>query len=252
VTITGTDFDGVSSVKFGSTNASFTFNSETSISAVSPPGIGTVDVTVTTPAGTSPISSADQFGYEGIAPTVTKVEPKEGFIEGGTQVTITGTNLSGATAVKFGSTNATTFAVNSETSISAVSPPPTESGRAVNVTVTTTPGGTSAISPVDEFTYFVGCEAALRPEVTSVEPSAGPAGATVKVTGLHFSEVACGVANHVRRIIFGPQVASFMAGEHEGEEIATAPPGTGTVDVRVEMDLGRTSPISSADKFTYN
>jgi hypothetical protein len=64
VTITGTGFTGATAVKFGSTNAqSFTVNSETSISAVSPKGKGTVDVTVTTPAGTSPTSAADQFTF---------------------------------------------------------------------------------------------------------------------------------------------------------------------------------------------
>ena len=54
VTITGTGFTGVTAVKFGSTAASsFTFNSGTSITATSPAGTGTVDVTVTTPKGTS-------------------------------------------------------------------------------------------------------------------------------------------------------------------------------------------------------
>jgi uncharacterized membrane protein len=38
-------------------------NSATSITAVSPKGKGTVDVTVTAPAGTSPTSAADQFTY---------------------------------------------------------------------------------------------------------------------------------------------------------------------------------------------
>jgi uncharacterized membrane protein len=38
-------------------------NSATSITAVSPKGRGTVDVTVTTPAGTSPTSAADQFTF---------------------------------------------------------------------------------------------------------------------------------------------------------------------------------------------
>jgi hypothetical protein len=40
-------------------------NSATSITAVSAEGKGTVDVTVTTPAGTSPTSVADQFTYSG-------------------------------------------------------------------------------------------------------------------------------------------------------------------------------------------
>jgi IPT/TIG domain-containing protein len=65
VTISGTGFTGATAVKFGSTEVSFTFNSETSISVVSPAGTkGTVDVTVTTPDGTSAITSKDHFKYK--------------------------------------------------------------------------------------------------------------------------------------------------------------------------------------------
>jgi hypothetical protein len=149
VTLTGTGFSGATEVRFGSTNAtSFTVNSATSITVVSPAGTGTVDVTVTTPAGTSPISSADQFTY---GPTVTKVEPSQGPRGGGTTVTITGTGFTGATAVKFGSTSATTFTVNSATSITAVSPKVKRAGT-IDVTVTT-PAGTSPTSSADQFTY---------------------------------------------------------------------------------------------------
>jgi alpha-tubulin suppressor-like RCC1 family protein len=68
VTITGTAFEEVLAVKFGSANAtSFKVNSEGSIMATSPPGSGTVDVTVTTPAGTSAPSSADEYSYVHVA-----------------------------------------------------------------------------------------------------------------------------------------------------------------------------------------
>src|SRR5271157_1108113 len=65
VTVTGTGFTGATSVKFGTTAAtSYTVVSATSITAVSPAGsAGTVDVTVTTPSGTSVISASDQFTY---------------------------------------------------------------------------------------------------------------------------------------------------------------------------------------------
>ena len=65
VTITGTGFTGAKAVKFGSVAAkSFTVVSATSITAESPAGsAGTVDVTVTTAAGTSATSSADDFTY---------------------------------------------------------------------------------------------------------------------------------------------------------------------------------------------
>jgi alpha-D-ribose 1-methylphosphonate 5-triphosphate synthase subunit PhnH len=39
--------------------------SSTSLSAVSPPGsVGTVDITVTSPTGTSPATAADHFTYK--------------------------------------------------------------------------------------------------------------------------------------------------------------------------------------------
>jgi hypothetical protein len=54
VTITGSGFTLASSVHFGSTLAAgFTINSDTSITATSPAGTGTVDVVVTTPLGVS-------------------------------------------------------------------------------------------------------------------------------------------------------------------------------------------------------
>ena len=66
VIITGTNFTNATAVNFGSTAASsFTVNSATSITATSPAAksIGVVDVTVTTPNGTSATSAADQFTY---------------------------------------------------------------------------------------------------------------------------------------------------------------------------------------------
>jgi IPT/TIG domain len=64
VTITGSDLDGDSAVSFGGTAAeSFTALSPTEIEAVSPPGSGTVDVTVSTERGVSRISPADEFGF---------------------------------------------------------------------------------------------------------------------------------------------------------------------------------------------
>ena len=65
VTISGTAFTGVSAVKFGATDAaSFTFDSDTQITATTPAEAqGTIDVTVTTPAGTSATSSADHFTF---------------------------------------------------------------------------------------------------------------------------------------------------------------------------------------------
>lgn len=66
VKITGTDFTGASTVKFGDlTAASFKVESDTEITASAPKStkVGEVDVTVTTLAGTSVASRSDRFGF---------------------------------------------------------------------------------------------------------------------------------------------------------------------------------------------
>jgi hypothetical protein len=152
VTITGTNFTGSTAVSFGGSSAIwFNVGSATSILAKSPAGTGTVDVIVTTPDGTSATGAADQFTYVS-APTVTVVSPNSGPTAGGTGVTITGTNLTGATAVSFGAVAATNVTVVSGTSITATSP--AGSAGAVDVTVTTA-GGTSATGAADKFTYNI-------------------------------------------------------------------------------------------------
>ena len=79
-------------------------------------------------------------------------------------MTITGTNLGGATAVDFG-TNPATITADTAGSITATSPAGTGT---VDVTVTTA-GGTSATSPADRFTYTV----ASGPSVTGISPTIG-------------------------------------------------------------------------------
>ncbi len=64
VVISGVGLDSAAGVFFGTSPAqSFTVLSDTSISAVSPAGVGTSDVTVTTPVATSQTNSNDLFSY---------------------------------------------------------------------------------------------------------------------------------------------------------------------------------------------
>jgi hypothetical protein len=65
-------------------------------------------------------------------------------------VTITGTGLTGAVAVHFGTLPATRFTVDSATRITATAP--AASPGIVHVTVTT-PDGTSTASPASQYTY---------------------------------------------------------------------------------------------------
>ena len=150
VTITGTNLSGATEVHFGSTRGTITADSATKVHATSPKGTGQINVTVTTPGGTSAIGSPDKFTYTTVtpAPTVRSISPSSGPTVGGTAVTIAGTNFSGATKVDFGPT-AGTITADSATSITARSP---SGSGTVNVTVITA-GGASAISSADQFTY---------------------------------------------------------------------------------------------------
>jgi hypothetical protein len=237
VTITGTNFSGATTVKFGSISAtSFTVNSATSIIAVSPAGTGMVDVTVSTPSGTSATKLADQFTYVP-PPTVTGVSPSSGPRAGGTSVSVTGTNFTGATAVKFGSAKAKSFTVNSESSITAVSAAGTVG--TVDLTVTT-PGGTSATGAADQFSYLP------PPTVTSVSPKEGPVagGTEVTITGTNLSEAMA--------VKFGSAIATIFTVNLDGSITAASPAGpAGMVNVTVTTPNNGISAISTADRFNF-
>jgi IPT/TIG domain/PASTA domain len=85
------------------------------------------------------------------APQITDVTPDHGTIKGGTKVTITGTDLASASAVKFGETPATSYQVESETKITAVAPA-NKKVQTVDVNVTTL-AGTNDLGRPDRFTY---------------------------------------------------------------------------------------------------
>ncbi len=235
VTITGTGFTGTTAVNFGPNNpaATYTVNSPTGITATAPAGlIGIADVTVVTPGGTSATSPADQFAYTvPPAPTVTGVSPGSG--PNGTLVTITGTNFTGTTAVDFGASPATTLTISSATTVYATAP--TGTGT-VDVTVVT-PGGASATSPADQYTYTV----PPAPTVTGVSPTPGYNGTSVIVTGTGFTGASA--------VTFGVTAATFTVNSATNIT-ATAPGGTGTVDVTVTTSGGSNSP-SASDQFTY-
>jgi YVTN family beta-propeller protein len=87
-------------------------------------------------------------GTPAATPTVTSVSPNSGPTAGGTVVTITGTNLAGATAVTIGGAPVPSFTVVNATTISATVPAGTAGARSV---VVTTPSGASAANSL--FTY---------------------------------------------------------------------------------------------------
>jgi hypothetical protein len=237
VTITGTGFSAATGVSFGSAPAaSFTVVSATSITAISPAtAAGTVDVTVVDGGGASATSAADQFTFVS-TPTVTGLSPRSGSPGGGTAVTITGTNLSGATRVTFGGTPAG-FDVNGDTSLTAYAPAAEEAG-AVDVRVTSI-GGTSPRVTADRFSYV-----ATRPIVTGLSPNAGPqdGGTEVTITGSSLSGVS--------EVDFGGVPASFWINDDTSITAFPQPAAPGTADVTV-VAYGLRSARSASDLFTF-
>ena len=145
MTITGTGLAGVKGVSFGGAAAAITADSATQLTVTSPPGNqGTVNIIVVTPGGTTTI----QFTYLPPPPALTAISPARGPAGANTAVTLTGTNLAGATAVSFGGV-AGTITADTATQITVTSPPGNQG--TVNVTVTT-PSGTSN---AEQFTYYV-------------------------------------------------------------------------------------------------
>jgi hypothetical protein len=243
VTITGANLAGASAVHFGSTPAaSFTVNSPSSISAVSPAGSGSVDVTVTTPGGTSAATPADQFSYVA-APTFKKMTGRTGPVGGGTTVTITGTNFSPQTTVRFGSVPAQSVTVSSPTTLTAVSP--AHAAGTVDVTVSTA-GGSTATRGGDHFKF--------TPTISQVSPSSGSTagGQSVTVTGAGFVSGATTIA-------FGGSKAksvtctSWDPAQPSVETtctVSTPAHRAETVNVRATVNKAK-SPASGSANYTY-
>ncbi len=137
VTIPGTNFTGATVVAFNGTSASnFTVVSNTSITATVPEYATTGKISVTTPGGTA--TSSGNFAVNYDAPTITSFTPVGG-VAGTTPVTITGTGFVSVLSLAFNGTNAPTFTVDSNTSITVTVPISATSG----IISVTTPGGTA-------------------------------------------------------------------------------------------------------------
>jgi RHS repeat-associated protein len=107
----------------------FIYNTNVS-SAVSPSA-------TQSPAGESDTVGAllrASVGGSGTGPVVKSISPSSGSVNGGTSVSINGSGFTGATAVHFGGIAASSYTVNSPSSITAVAPAGT--AGAVDVTVT--------------------------------------------------------------------------------------------------------------------
>ena len=135
VIIIGTNLTGTTAVNFDATAATFQVVSSSEITATVPSKAKTGIVSVTTPSGT--LKTLVDFK---VTPIITTFTPESGPV--GTEVTITGTGLTGATEVTFGGVKATTFKVISGGEVTADVPTGAETG----VIAITTAGGTATSS----------------------------------------------------------------------------------------------------------
>ncbi|HEX7905243.1 MAG TPA: FG-GAP-like repeat-containing protein [Chitinophagaceae bacterium] len=218
VMIIGANFSGATQVNFGNTAAAaFTIVSPTQIVATLGTGAAGA-VTVTGPTGTGTYNS---FNFL-FPPTISSFTPTTSG--GNALITITGTNLSGTTSIKFGGYEGTAITNVSPTTVTAR----VANGTSGTVSVTT-PVGTASLGG---YLYLNNLT------VTSFFPTSATTGMTVQIAGSNF-----GAVNTVK--FGGVDAASFTILSPILIEAVVGAGASGTVAV--------TNPTANANKtgFTY-
>ena len=214
VTITGTGFQSTgdaTAVRFNVTDQpTFMVASDTSITTTVPAGATPGRIYVDAPTGNS-VSAANFVPSAFGLPTITSFLPISSAV--GSSVVITGTHFACASSVLFNATAASSYIVNSDTSITATVP----TGATTGALHVTTPGGTA--NSATSFTV-VGA-----PTITSFTPTSGPVGTSVTIYGTNLLGVTSVKFNGVSATTVGTSTATSVT--------ATVPTGatTGTIAV---------------------
>ena len=225
VTVTGSNFNGITNVAFNGIAATFTVDSATQLRATVPSGATTGLITVTNPAGSG--SSSTNFTVIQ-PPSITSFTPTSGIV--GAQVTITGSNFTGTTTISFNGAAASVFTVDSNTQIRVTVP----NGATTGPVSVQNPAGSA--TTVSNFTVI------LAPTVSSFTPTSGPVGTSITISGSNFTNVASVTFNGTSALGFivdsATQIrANVPAGATSGKIGVTNPAGTATsaTDFTVEQ-----------------
>ncbi|GAB3635226.1 hypothetical protein GCM10027422_08160 [Hymenobacter arcticus] len=222
VTVTGSNLTGASAVTLnGVAVTGFTVVNATTLTFAVPTGATSGPVAVTTQGGTATSAGSFTVTVPVAVPTIASFTPTSGGP--GTTVTITGTNLTGATAVRIGTLAIPTYTVVSATSITLVLPAATS---AVSGTLTVvTPGGTATSATA--FNLVLAAQASQALPELAVYPN--PATDLVHVELPQGGPLTVSLRDLLGRAVLAPVV---LAAQQPLRLPATLPAGIYLLEVR--------------------
>jgi len=226
VTITGSNFDDSTSIKFGGLNAMRNRQGSDTIIAIAPPhSAGAVDIEVSNGKRTARLAKG--FRYELDSPMITKVDPESGPAAGGTKILIQGKNFQPGAIIRW---NGRPVVARFQTSEAISLVTPVGKSGTVGLEVVNPDGKNFALP--DGFTYRGSIQ------ITSISPHTGitAGGYSVTISGHNFEPGAS--------VMFGNQYGqtTFV---NPSTLAAMVPAGeSGSVDITVTTPEGETDTLS--------
>jgi predicted amino acid-binding ACT domain protein len=221
VTVTGSDFTGVTDVLFNGLSAtSLNIDSDTELRAVVPAGASSGKIRVIHPDST--VESAGDFTVID-PPSIASFSPASGVT--GTEVTISGSNLADVTDVFFNGTRADILVVDSDSEVQAQVPSGASTG-----TISLSNASGSDTSSSDFIVLQV-------PGIASFSPTSGSVGTEVTITGSEFTGVT--------DVLFNGLSASSLNIDSDTQLRAVVPTGASSGKLQVVHPDGTVE--SSAD-----
>ncbi|SEO64952.1 IPT/TIG domain-containing protein [Mucilaginibacter gossypiicola] len=216
VTITGTDFYGNITVKFGGIPALYAYvSSPTTIAATVGNG-ASGNITVATAGGTATIS-----GFKYSSPIIAAISPS--FATAGQTIVITGENLDAIQSVKFGGTDAASFKIVSSKEIDAV--------------IATGTSGTVSVTGPDGTAYKDGFTYVYPPVIYSFTPTSGGSGTIMNISGYYLASTS--------EVKVGGVPATITS---VTDYLVTAKVGTGATG---KVSLKTVAGLAESDGFTW-